>query len=1059
MNIWKILGISATADKSEIKKAYRAKLRVTHPEDNPQEFMQLREAYESALEYAENNAQPIENDILEEFSLEAYTDEDEIIFDDENDDDDEDDEENDDSGRSYVRVDPRKSKEWQIEIKVRRWWDKMSLMLSDFSRRNDVAQWDELLRGDIPYQIVYFDKCREHVREYLFRNNQLRRYFPESVLKYIDGFFSFSPNEYEITDYSERSINCKMKCSEFVDFDKMIVQSNIDFDSFFTDYEYLVEHCIMYGDKMEREERSNLNKQPVTYLPFECFKVIEKLESGKDVSRDVKKLTSLFGECDDILLLNARIMLENGEDETARELLTELYQRAPLKNMPYLYRLYKCCEKAEMYFEAYMAVKQIAYLCSEHRAERYAEKLYQLMEERYTQKLSENLSVSDEEKVEMCRIYLRSSRERDAEKILSEVSEQGRCGWKYLVAACLVDFNSENSAPDFKAYEELQKADKSELSPIDLLEWKEIQIRCLYEQKKYEECIEQCSILLNEYPSSAVILLLRAYADCNLSTTEREKLYLDLEYLTVILPERAEVILLLLKGMIDYNESGIIQGYSKERLLRLIRPLEKKRYEAYEAARILVFGDLNFWRTAYSDERKVEYLKLLKHIEKNGSLLPQISRHKHFDLDLIYQKMSYSLQFSDNEKLDAEMKKALEKRIKALPDGVRKYARQGMFYNDIKRTNDSIKYILKAMKCSDHDVDLKIGYEILVDNYAALGEYHKIKPVADKWLAIDDNAANRIFVLCAWSLCTTDEKVLSALEEYSATYAKNWHTLNGCGAIYMFYDRLALLTGDKSKCLKGAKLLETFPLYFGNIGYDGSNKNNWLSVADLYAVCGMREKAQECVDNFYKYAKCQNDIARNYTYLGTVYKSMGEYEKAIECQLKAKETGVNVDTQMLGGYMYMGDYQKVLDYYETLLDEDEKLCEEPFSNRIKYMMTGEFDKEGALCVIKGIERELKKDMELDDTDSIGVDYLNMADTYYHLGDTEKMNEYLTKANELNWDSLAYKEAAYLRFNLWILWYQKKYSEMKELINSSRKALAYGLIDIEMFVIILEKMGI
>ena len=50
--IWKILEIEKTKDREAITAAYREKLRYVNPEDDEQGFMELRRAYEEALEYA-----------------------------------------------------------------------------------------------------------------------------------------------------------------------------------------------------------------------------------------------------------------------------------------------------------------------------------------------------------------------------------------------------------------------------------------------------------------------------------------------------------------------------------------------------------------------------------------------------------------------------------------------------------------------------------------------------------------------------------------------------------------------------------------------------------------------------------------------------------------------------------------------------------------------------------------------------------------------------------------------------------------------------------------------
>jgi|GEM_PF-1626725 len=52
MEFWAALGIEQTKDEEAIHAAYREKLQLVHPEEHPEEFMQLRQAYDEALRYA-----------------------------------------------------------------------------------------------------------------------------------------------------------------------------------------------------------------------------------------------------------------------------------------------------------------------------------------------------------------------------------------------------------------------------------------------------------------------------------------------------------------------------------------------------------------------------------------------------------------------------------------------------------------------------------------------------------------------------------------------------------------------------------------------------------------------------------------------------------------------------------------------------------------------------------------------------------------------------------------------------------------------------------------------
>ena len=59
VDLWSVLGLEEpTQDVSAIRRAYARKVRECHPEEDPEGFLRLREAYQAALAYAERSASP-----------------------------------------------------------------------------------------------------------------------------------------------------------------------------------------------------------------------------------------------------------------------------------------------------------------------------------------------------------------------------------------------------------------------------------------------------------------------------------------------------------------------------------------------------------------------------------------------------------------------------------------------------------------------------------------------------------------------------------------------------------------------------------------------------------------------------------------------------------------------------------------------------------------------------------------------------------------------------------------------------------------------------------------
>ncbi len=68
MDIWTILGIEQTTDKRMIKRAYGRRIAQYHPEEYPEEFKTVHEAYEAALEYVEHVSTELKPSEMNRFS-------------------------------------------------------------------------------------------------------------------------------------------------------------------------------------------------------------------------------------------------------------------------------------------------------------------------------------------------------------------------------------------------------------------------------------------------------------------------------------------------------------------------------------------------------------------------------------------------------------------------------------------------------------------------------------------------------------------------------------------------------------------------------------------------------------------------------------------------------------------------------------------------------------------------------------------------------------------------------------------------------------------------------
>lgn len=181
--IFQVLGIEETKDENLIKRAYREKLAVTNPEDNPEGFKRLRNAYEEACKLAK---QP------EEETQEQERD----------------------------------------ETPSGLWVEKVAEVYANMEKRRDITCWETLFEEDILLDLAEEENCTYKLLAFLMTHFKL----PTAVWKLIqeklhiiecsDGFREHFP-----ADFMNYVIN-RCRHGEDLEFDQFKGDPDADYDLF-----------------------------------------------------------------------------------------------------------------------------------------------------------------------------------------------------------------------------------------------------------------------------------------------------------------------------------------------------------------------------------------------------------------------------------------------------------------------------------------------------------------------------------------------------------------------------------------------------------------------------------------------------------------------------------------------------------------------------------------------------------------------------------------------------------------------------------------------------------
>lgn len=180
--IFQVLGIEETKDESIIKRAYREKLAITNPEDNPEGFKRLRAAYEEACIFAKETE--------------------------------------------------GETKEERDESPSGLWVEKVAEVYTNMEKRRDITCWENLFEEDVLMDLAEEENCTYKLLRFLMEHFKL----PTAVWKLIQDKLHIIENsgrfrEYFPADFMNYVVN-RCRQGEDFEFDQFKGAPEADYDLF-----------------------------------------------------------------------------------------------------------------------------------------------------------------------------------------------------------------------------------------------------------------------------------------------------------------------------------------------------------------------------------------------------------------------------------------------------------------------------------------------------------------------------------------------------------------------------------------------------------------------------------------------------------------------------------------------------------------------------------------------------------------------------------------------------------------------------------------------------------
>lgn len=892
--IFHILEIGGLTDEQAIKTAYMKKLKMTNPEDDPEGFRKLREAYEQALMLLREETEAALEEEAEKTDLDL-------------------------------------------------WIEQVDKVYRDFRSRGDVKAWKELLEADVCQSLDSSLDARDAMLTYLLSHF----YLPKEVWQCLDREFQFVEDYESLKEqYPADFLDYVKHYTEyeyFVDFSRMTLREgaarnpDVNVDAYIRGYMELRGLCDQQEYDGAEEKLSELEAYGVWYPWEEAEKVKLLVARGKleEASELADWMYSYWPENGYMVSMAAEAKWNAGEKETAFSWWSQVPDAYGAKVGMIRYYLEKeeTAEKAKE-----MALDLWEEDGSGQRADEYIERANEILLKRYGKQLSESGDETEKDavRVEMAWCEYQNKHAEEAIRILDGITPDENIYYSYhnlkgRVLAAL-DRNKE-AVPELKLWLSLieQTVDDGSEEATKRLRRKGTACLmlgiCLSREKKYEEAAGYLKRAKEETDDIYDKLgAMSNLAQVWLSMKEYEKAVDECEavfaldagyYPAYLTRQEAYFEMRNAQGVVDdyHRAVEIYPGHYKPYLMAIQVFLI---YDQYDDAKQTLDRALEN-QVEFSDKMKYFHAKTLRYLSENAEdrkkpmeILQELKRSidpANTDMeDLSEIDFEIALLCWDDDHYDLALDN-LEKAIRRNPSKSQHFMVKG----EILRGKGEYGKALDAYAAAREDYDETAGYyygigccrEELGEEDEALKNFLEAIKWNDSYRDVNEKIADIYMERYRRTCALKEYKQAIHYADLEVEKQENCYILVHRGLMHRTAMRLQKAIRDFEKALTFQP--EDWAAY-NNIGYSYKHMGKYEKSIEMY------EKALEMLNRH------GDRRVLPYSNMADCYEILGDYARAIVCYQKDLEwyPERTVFYEEIGDlYFYMKDYENAIKSYET----------------------------------------------------------------------------------------------------------------------------------------------